>query len=94
MNQPCEICHQLPEGESACEQFYHVEVFVRTTLAQNTTNMLVDSENTMNQHGGHHHTTAAMVPHSQVQCAETLVNRLCNNDTWLKLEHLMINITV
>ena len=55
----------------------------------------VDRENTMNQHGGHHHTTAAMVPHSRVRCAETLVNRLCNNDMRLKLEleHLMINIT-
>ncbi len=49
-------------------------------------------ENTMN-HGGRRRTTAAMVPHPRLRGVETLANRLCNNATSLKLEHIIINIT-
>ena len=44
-------------------------------------------------HGGRRRTTAAMVPHSRLQCTETLANRLYNNATELKLENLIIDIT-
>ena len=44
-------------------------------------------------HGGRRRTTATMVSHSRLRCAETLANRLCNKATSLKLEHIIITIT-
>jgi hypothetical protein len=44
------------------------------------TKRVIVCQNTMN-HGGRRRTTAAMVPHSRLRCAETLANRLCNNAT-------------
>jgi hypothetical protein len=44
-------------------------------------------------HGGRRHTTATIVPHPPLWGVETLANRLYNNATSLKLEHIIINIT-
>ena len=55
----------------------HVEVVYRTTHTQNT---LIDCDYTMN-HGGRRCTTATIVPHPRLRCAQTLANRLCNNAT-------------
>jgi len=43
----------------------HVEVVFRTTHTQNTTNILIDHDYTMN-HGGRRRTTAAMVPYTRL----------------------------
>ena len=62
------------------DSFDHVEVVFRTTNTQNTTNILIDCDYAMN-HGGRRRTTAAIVPHRRLRCAQTLANRLCNNAT-------------
>ncbi len=42
--------------------------------------MLADRKNMMN-HGGRRRTTAAIVPHPQLQGVETVANVLCNKAT-------------
>ncbi len=69
-------CSEILSADSVV----NVEVVFRTTQTQNTTNILVDCDYTMN-YGGRHRTTAAIVPHPWLQCTETLANRLCNNAT-------------
>ncbi len=71
--------------------FFHVEVISRTTHAQNTVVMLVHRENTMN-HVGHHHTTAAIVPHPQLRDVETLANMLWNKAMSFKRGMLYVTI--
>ena len=66
-------------------------LFGRDVGYRRTAHTLIDKK-TMN-HAGHRHNTAAMVPHFQLRCTETLDNRLCNKATLLKLEHIIINIT-
>ncbi len=47
---------------------------------QKTSTMLADCKNTMN-HGGRHHTTAAIVPHPRLRGIGTLANVLYNKAT-------------
>jgi hypothetical protein len=53
------------------------KVIFCTTHTQNRTNILIDSEDTMN-YGGCFHTTAATIFYSPLQGIKTLANMLCN----------------
>ncbi len=60
--------------------FFDASIIISMFRRSKHTVRVIVCQNTMN-HGGRRRTTAAMVPHSRLRCAETLANRLCNNPT-------------